>query len=1123
MKTKLKILHLEDIASDAELVDRELKKGNIQFEKLVVDNKRGFEKALEEFAPDIIIADHTLPSFDSFEALSIIKGKGIKIPTILVSATVSDEFAVEIIKAGADDYIIKDRLSRLPIAIANAMEKKMAEHKLHEIEILNNGVLSSLSTHIAIIDGNGTLIASNNAWNNFANENGITSLERVSTGSNYFAVCNQAATEGDEFAAKALVGIQSVFKTGKHLFEMEYPCHSPAQQQWFILTAVKFASDTDKVVISHQDITQRKLAENNLKNASAELQKTLSKLNQILDSSSDVICTINTNGEFVNVSAASQQVWGYSPEELIGRKFRMFVFDQDIDKTLKTAAKITSGIQVSSFENRFVHKNGGVVPLLWSINWDEKLGLGYCIAKDVTDRKRLEKAVESERDQFYNMFTKAPSAIGMLKGATHIFEMANPLYLKFIDKKDILGKTVEEVLPEVVEQGFVKLLDHVYLTGESYTGSEMLVKVDIEGKGELTDLYINIVYQAYRNSNGEIEGVFFFMNNVTEEILSRKELEKSEKQYRQIVETAQEGIWQLDKNNRIIFVNKKMCEILDYSEEEILGKVPYYFMDKDEKVKTLNALTQRKKGIAEKYELTFISKCGNQVHTTVSANPIFDDLGNYSGALGMISDVTEKKIIDEKNRFKANLLNTIGQSAIATDRNGVVIYWNKAAENIYGWTKQEAIGKHIIDLTISETNNEQAVQIMEELKKGKVWSGEFDVRKKDGTIFPALVTNSPIHDENNILCGVIGISSDITEKKKLEGLLDKSNKLARIGSWEFDVVNGTLYWSDIIKEIHEVEPDFVPDLSSGIGFFLQGTDNRIISERLKQCIDNGNPWDEELQISTFKGHHKWVRTIGQAEIVQGKCIKIYGSFQDITERKIAENERAKMIADIIQRNGDLEQFSFIISHNLRAPTANIIGFAEILKDGILTAQEQKVSLQGLSDSVKRLDTIIKDLNIILQNERKVHQKKEVVSFSKLVDDIMGSIGNLIENHHVRFITDFSEVEEIYSLKIYIHSIFYNLISNSIKYGKPNESPLIEIKSKKDKGKIILTFKDNGMGLDMKVKGDKIFGLYNRFHSHVEGKGMGLFMVKTQVELLGGKISMESELNKGTEFTIIFKI
>ncbi|REG82495.1 PAS domain S-box protein [Algoriphagus antarcticus] len=1253
MKTNLKILHLEDTPADAELVDRELKKGKIQFEKLVVANKTAFEKALKEFAPDIIISDHTLPSFDSFEAIKIIRRQGIEIPFILVSATVSDEYAVEIMKAGADDYILKDRLHRLPQALLNAMEKfsrekerermiyehahlaaivnasndgiisktldgiitswntgaekllgysteeaigknisliippdclheesefmeiikrgesvkhfetvrlskngtrvdvsltispikdnngkvigaakivyditdrkkaeqiiydseekfhsffenstdgilltvtdgrilsanaaacsifkmseeeicragrfglvdntdprlaaaleerqrtgkakaeltlirgngerfpgeltsvvyvnangeqrtsmivrdisekKYAQELLLESEAFNEGVLSSLSSHITVIDKNGNLIAVNKAWDDFAKTNGVASLEGVSTGSNYIEVCQRSMAAGDSIAGQTLEGIQSVFKKEVKTFELEYPCHSLTEQRWFNLSVMNFGEDDSKIVISHQNITERKIAENNLSYTSVELQKTLSELNKILDSSLDVICTINTAGEFVNVSAASQQVWGYPPEELIGSKFMNLVYEEDADMTSKAAEKIFNGIQTPFFENRYVHKSGRIVPLLWSVNWDEKLQLMFCIAKDVTEKKRLEIAVETERDQFYDMFLKAPSAIGMLKGANHVFEMANPLYLQLTGKKDIIGKTVAEVLPEVVKQGFVSMLDHVYQTGESYTGTQVSVKVDTEGNGEMTEFYIDFVYQAYRNGKGEIEGVFFFINDITEQILSRKEIEKSEKQYRQIVETAQEGIWMIDENNETTFVNQKMCEILAYTEEELIGREHSYYMDADGKEKAVIALERRKRGISETIEFGFISKHGKHVHTSVSANPIFDDTGNFKGSLGMVSD--------------------------------------------------------------------------------------------------------------------------ITEKNHLEELLGKSNRLARIGSWEIDVVKGTVFWSDIIKEIREVDKDYVPLLDVGKSYFVEGTDKDTISKKVQECIENGTPWEEELQIITFKGNHKWVRTIGEGEFLNGTCIRIHGSFQDITERKEAESERVKMISDLVQRNSDLEQFSYIISHNLRAPSANIIGLAEILQDETLTPQEQKEFLQGLSTSVIALDTIIKDINSILQLKQDVNEKKEVIIFSKLVNDIKISIGNIIDKHRVRIISDFSEVDEIYSLKIYIYSIFYNLISNSIKYSKPNEQPIIEIKSIRENGKIILTFKDNGLGLDMKTKGAKIFGLYNRFHSHVEGKGMGLFMVKTQVESLGGKISIASELNKGTEFTIVFEI
>jgi PAS domain S-box-containing protein len=147
--------------------------------------------------------------------------------------------------------------------------------------------------------------------------------------------------------------------------------------------------------------------------------------------------------------------------------------------------------------------------------------------------------------------------------------------------------------------------------------------------------------------------------------------------------------------------------------------------------------------------------------------------GNNKRFLAIVLDITERKKAEEENKFKANLLSTVGQAAIATNLDGVVKYWNTAAQNIYGWTPEEAIGKNIMELTTIATDEDEANQIMEKLVKGQTWSGEFKVRNKQGTNFPAFITNSPIYNDNNILSGIIGISSDITEEVKNKELLNQ--------------------------------------------------------------------------------------------------------------------------------------------------------------------------------------------------------------------------------------------------------------------------------------------------------------------------------------------------------------
>lgn len=297
-------------------------------------------------------------------------------------------------------------------------------------------------------------------------------------------------------------------------------------------------------------------------------------------------------------------------------------------------------------------------------------------------------------------------------------------------------------------------------------------------------------------------------------------------------------------------------------------------------------------------------------------------------------------------------------------------------------------------------------------------------------------------------------------------------------------------------------------------------------DRFKKYLQNvlrGSNISYEMKDPQGAGFDKWYNinyhpVWNNEKKVMGLIIAI----TEITARKTMELQEKKITEELMQRNQDLEQFAYIISHNLRSPVANIIGISDALADGNLDEDDKQMFMQGLTVSVKKLDNIIIDLNDILQVKNVVIGNKEKVTFSRIVEDIKYNIGSLLDDKGVMINTDFSEIDEVLTLKSYIHSIFYNLISNSIKYRQPHLAPVIEIKSRKYDKKVELTFKDNSIGMDLETKNDDVFGLYKRFHpEHAEGKGMGLFMVKTQVETLGGKISVQSQVNQGTEFKIEF--
>jgi signal transduction histidine kinase len=269
-----------------------------------------------------------------------------------------------------------------------------------------------------------------------------------------------------------------------------------------------------------------------------------------------------------------------------------------------------------------------------------------------------------------------------------------------------------------------------------------------------------------------------------------------------------------------------------------------------------------------------------------------------------------------------------------------------------------------------------------------------------------------------------------------------------------------------------------------------------------------------------RGYHSFfkffINPIKEGADVTGlTCLAI-----DISKERQEESQKDKIARELVHRNQSLEQYSYIIAHNLRGPIANLLGIANLLELPGVSASDKAQATSHVLQSAKRLDDVVRDLNDILRAREEINVHRESVSFDDIVDDIKESISCVVESSGVKIMTEFSSPTGMITVKGYLHSIFYNLITNSIKYSRPGTKPVIKINSEYADGKVRLTFSDDGLGLDLESHGDKIFGLYRRFHPHIaEGKGLGLFMVKTHVESLGGTVSIKSEVGEGTTVTI----
>lgn len=233
------------------------------------------------------------------------------------------------------------------------------------------------------------------------------------------------------------------------------------------------------------------------------------------------------------------------------------------------------------------------------------------------------------------------------------------------------------------------------------------------------------------------------------------------------------------------------------------------------------------------------------------------------------------------------------------------------------------------------------------------------------------------------------------------------------------------------------------------------------------------------------------------------------------EQKTAELQQSN--EELIKHNNELQQFSNTLSHNLRGPVANLLGLAQLFK--MDSGQEDQDVIAGhILKSAESLDGIIKDLNKVVELRNNLFQIKEKIEIQKTVEEVWFVLDQNVKQCNGKLMLNI-DVPVFYGVRPYFQSIIYNLISNAIKYRHIDRDCLIRISSANKDNKCIIEVQDNGIGIDLDRYGEKIFGMYKRFHDHMEGKGLGLFLTKQQVEAMNGRIHVESKLGIGTRFSI----
>jgi signal transduction histidine kinase len=235
-------------------------------------------------------------------------------------------------------------------------------------------------------------------------------------------------------------------------------------------------------------------------------------------------------------------------------------------------------------------------------------------------------------------------------------------------------------------------------------------------------------------------------------------------------------------------------------------------------------------------------------------------------------------------------------------------------------------------------------------------------------------------------------------------------------------------------------------------------------------------------------------------------------------------ELAQTVENLSHQIQNLEQFSHIVSHNMRAPVARIIGLLNLFDRNAMDTPFNQQLLKHIEDTSRNLDTVIYDLTEIISVRSRLDKVKEPVNLRQITNVVIDFLRDEVVKNDVVFEIDFADSDSLITMRSYLQSILFNLIGNAIKYRAPDRTPHIKIRGRVAHNYYRIKIADNGMGIDLDKKDmQQIFGLYKRMHLHVEGKGLGLYLVKTQVESLHGKIEVCSKVDVGTEFTLLLPL
>jgi PAS domain S-box-containing protein len=757
----------------------------------------------------------------------------------------------------------------------------------------------------------------------------------------------------------------------------------------------------------------------------------------------------------------------------------------------------------------------------------------------------------SNTQLYQSLFDQNPNAIVSLDEQGKILQ-ANASFSRLLDLplNDLQGREIAAFFPHAQKTRYLDLVECCFKSDAQVFDLEL---VAVNGQVRQTHV------RAFRARVEDQDVVFCTMTQQSKEKLHEQIAEQREYNFKRneellnaIVANADEGIAVSDLDGRFIIYNRAMVELVGVQQTDsetyewshifsIYDPATGLIVPKEEL-----PIVRAMRGEEVRNQLYLIKNpLKGDVYVSISSSTIKDAEGRIIAGMVIDRDITEQ-INYERNLNavitelkQSNLRFQYASQAVSDaiwDLNLQTheTYWGEGFRSLFGheasrmtadedfWTQYI----HPEDMEPTFTSINRALSNPGQL----LWEAEFRFKKADGSYATVVDKAIIIRDEQGTATRVIGAIQDVTRArieeqrlKLLESVVTNTTVAVLIAGIEVipEVGPKVLY----VNEAFTSMTGYLPaDVINGSPRILYG--ERTDPESLRilfQAVAERRSVEMELICYTKIGKEFW----GQMMVVpvqesSGRYSHYICLLSDITERKNHEIEKEAFIKGLTQRNKELKQFTYITSHNLRSPLVNLTGLLSLI-DNIEVEDEELIAIHDkLKISSESLMSTVHDLMDILHTRDTEFIRVEENSLDEVLSHVRNLLQKALSETNPEIRCNF-EVPTIRFHKAYFESIIMNLFTNSIKYRSPTRQLKIEISTRLIDGRVVLTFRDNGIGFDLERHKDRVFGFYQKFHNHPDSKGLGLFLVKSQMEELGGTVDMKSFPDAGTTLTLTFSV